>query len=427
MADAVPEGFIGLTTQSAPRVINNGAADEDRKAQLLVLKEALQSVDGCLGVESVKDGFDQEHVNSTIIQCLNLLIDVSASLQELIVDVGDDIRAGDDQQVIVAPQLMRRSPLKSSSVSLKQQYMRLSCIVITRSIKTVTLYRQEGAMESTPDRLIAPEGEGNVGDAPTDLAARAFLLDLGCGINEVHSVIVVLRHASANSEDVGVKDDVFRVETHLLHQNHTWQPIHYLTLLIKGHDNHGSSMALDGGSVLPEGLLALLHGDGVDDALALAALEARLHNEELGGVNHEGHLADLRPGIWIAENIAVSAFAEILYVWLHVLCPKCTVQTNRHGFGMADAVPECLIGLTTQSTPRVVNNGAADEDRKTQLLVLKEALQSIDGCLRVESVKDGLNQEHVNSTIIQGLNLLIVCFLNSIISGASEGRVLHRW
>ena len=79
---------------------------------------------------------------------------------------------------------------------------------------------QEGAMESTPDRLIAPEGEGNVGDAPTDLAARAFLLDLGCGINEVHSVIVVLRHASANSEDVGVKDDVFRVETHLLHQNH---------------------------------------------------------------------------------------------------------------------------------------------------------------------------------------------------------------
>jgi len=76
----------------------------------------------------------------------------------------------------------------------------------------------------------------------------------------------------------------------------TWrrkQPIHYLTLLIKSHDNHSSSMALDGGSMLPEGLLTLLHGDGVDDALALAALEARLHNEELGGVNHEGHLADL--------------------------------------------------------------------------------------------------------------------------------------
>ncbi len=52
-------------------------------------------------------------------------------------------------------------------------------------------------------------------------------------------------------------------------------------------------MALDGGGVLPEGLLALLHGDGVHDALALAALQACLHNEELGGVDHEGHLADL--------------------------------------------------------------------------------------------------------------------------------------
>jgi len=35
------------------------------------------------------------------------LQDVSAGLQELGVDVGDDIRACDDQQVIVAPQLMR--------------------------------------------------------------------------------------------------------------------------------------------------------------------------------------------------------------------------------------------------------------------------------------------------------------------------------
>jgi len=35
------------------------------------------------------------------------LQDVSAGLQELGVDVSNDIRAGDDQQVIVAPQLMR--------------------------------------------------------------------------------------------------------------------------------------------------------------------------------------------------------------------------------------------------------------------------------------------------------------------------------
>lgn len=51
---------------------------------------------------------------------------------------------------------------------------------------------QEGAVEATPDCLVASEGEGNVGDAPTDLAAWALPLDLpGCP-DEVHSVVVVL-------------------------------------------------------------------------------------------------------------------------------------------------------------------------------------------------------------------------------------------
>ena len=78
---------------------------------------------------------------------------------------------------------------------------------------------QESAVEAAPHRLIAPKGEGNVGDAPTDLAARALPLDLPGSPDEVHSIVVVLRHAGANSEDVGVEDDVFRVKAHVLHQN----------------------------------------------------------------------------------------------------------------------------------------------------------------------------------------------------------------
>ncbi len=78
---------------------------------------------------------------------------------------------------------------------------------------------QEGAVEAAPHRLVAPEGEGNVGHPPTDLAPRALPLDLPGGTDEIHSIVVVLRHASADSEDVGVEDDVLRVETHLLHQD----------------------------------------------------------------------------------------------------------------------------------------------------------------------------------------------------------------
>ena len=76
---------------------------------------------------------------------------------------------------------------------------------------------QESTVEAPPHCLIASEGEGNVGDASADLAARALPLDLPCGTDEVHSVVVVLRHASAHCQDVGVKDDVFWVKTDLLH------------------------------------------------------------------------------------------------------------------------------------------------------------------------------------------------------------------
>ena len=51
---------------------------------------------------------------------------------------------------------------------------------------------QEGAVEAPPHRLIASEGEGNVGDTPADLAPWALPLDLPGGANEVHSVVVVL-------------------------------------------------------------------------------------------------------------------------------------------------------------------------------------------------------------------------------------------
>ena len=78
---------------------------------------------------------------------------------------------------------------------------------------------QEGAVEATPHSLIAPEGEGNVGHPTTDLAARAQPFDLTSGSDEVHCIVVVLSHAGAHRQDVGVEDDVLGVEPHILNQN----------------------------------------------------------------------------------------------------------------------------------------------------------------------------------------------------------------
>jgi len=47
---------------------------------------------------------------------------------------------------------------------------------------------QECRVEGPPHRLVAPEGEGHVGDPPADLAARADVLDDLGGADEVYRV-----------------------------------------------------------------------------------------------------------------------------------------------------------------------------------------------------------------------------------------------
>jgi len=69
---------------------------------------------------------------------------------------------------------------------------------------------QEGGVEATAHSLVAAEAEGNVGDAATDFGAGADVLDHSCRADEVDGVVVVLWHAGADGEDVGVEDDVLQ-------------------------------------------------------------------------------------------------------------------------------------------------------------------------------------------------------------------------
>ena len=97
--------------------------------------------------------------------------------------------------------------------------MYLSCIDDAHVHASFAGMVQEGTVECPPHWLIASEGEGNVGHTTTDFAPWAPLLDLCSGVDEVHSIVVVLCHAGPHSEDIGVKDDVLWVEPHLLHQD----------------------------------------------------------------------------------------------------------------------------------------------------------------------------------------------------------------
>ena len=96
-------------------------------------------------------------------------------------------------------------------------------------------------------------------------------------------------------EDVRVKDDVVRVESDLVDKNFEGPSTNFdlavfvggLADLVEGHDNDGGAKLLDDGGLGDEVLLALLQRDGVDNALALAALQASLNHFEVGGVLNE--------------------------------------------------------------------------------------------------------------------------------------------
>ncbi len=139
---------------------------------------------------------------------------------------------------------------------------------------------------------------------PETCTCGSFCLDLPRRLDEGDAVAVVLLDAGGDGEDVGVEDDVLGREADLLGQQlvgpladrHLALDGVGLALLVERHHHHGRAVAQHLPRVLQERLLALLHADGVDDGLALHALEARLDHRPLGRVDHERHAGDVGLG-----------------------------------------------------------------------------------------------------------------------------------
>src|SRR5690606_15337150 len=150
--------------------------------------------------------------------------------------------------------------------------------------------------------LVAAEGERHVAHAAGDQRMGQLALDVAAALDEVDGVVVVFLDAGGNGEDVRVKDDVLGRESHLVDQYviaaltdaaFLLQGIG-LAGLVEGHHHHSGAILAAQAGLLDELALAFLEADGVDDALALDALEAGLQNLPLGGIDHDRHAADVR-------------------------------------------------------------------------------------------------------------------------------------
>ena len=132
---------------------------------------------------------------------------------------------------------------------------------------------------------------------------RATLADLARGFDEVDAVVVVLFDAGGDREDVRIEDDVFRREADA-HQQLVAALADFdlagervgLALFVERHDDHGRAVGHDLARMREERLFAFLERDGIHDALALDALEARFDDGPLRRIDHDRHARDVGLG-----------------------------------------------------------------------------------------------------------------------------------
>ncbi len=140
---------------------------------------------------------------------------------------------------------------------------------------------------------------------------RQLAFDVFAGPDKVLSIVVVLFDPGRHGKDIRVKDNVFRWEANLFGQNFVRAAADLnfalagvsLTDLIEGHHHHGGTVAAHQLRVMNKWFDTLFHGDGVNDALALNALQAFLDHFPFRGVDHNRHAGNVRlPGDEIKET-----------------------------------------------------------------------------------------------------------------------------
>ena len=127
----------------------------------------------------------------------------------------------------------------------------------------------------------------------------------------------MLLDAGRDREDVRVEDDVLGREADLVHQDVVAAFADLglafvgvgLALFVERHHHGRRAVAAHQRGVLDEVLLAFLERDGIDDGLALHALQPRLDDAPLGGVDHQRHFGNVRLGRDQVEELHHRGFA----------------------------------------------------------------------------------------------------------------------
>ena len=160
---------------------------------------------------------------------------------------------------------------------------------------------QEDGMDGFAGWIVAAETEGHVRYAARDLRVRQVFLDPARGVDEVDGVVVVLFDTGGDGKDIWIENDVFRREVQRIDQQVVGARANFdlalegvgLPFFIEGHDDDGGAVAAAQFRLAQEFLFTFLHGNRIDDGLALHALEARFDDRPFRRVDHDGYARNI--------------------------------------------------------------------------------------------------------------------------------------
>ncbi|SLC95901.1 Uncharacterised protein [Mycobacteroides abscessus subsp. massiliense] len=163
---------------------------------------------------------------------------------------------------------------------------------------------QKHRVNRLTDGVVAAERERHIRDTAGDVHSGQVLLDPGTRLDEVDPVGRVLLDTGCQREAVGVEDDVLGRKADLFGQDPVGASTDLLAalqivglpLLVEGHHHDSSTVLAAQPRFANELLFALLHGNRVDDRLALYVLQTRLDDLPLGGIDHHRDAADIGLG-----------------------------------------------------------------------------------------------------------------------------------
>jgi hypothetical protein len=190
---------------------------------------------------------------------------------------------------------------------------------------------QEDRVDRLAHGVVAAERERHIRHATGHMGIGETALDLARGLDEIHRIVVVFIDAGGDGKDVRVEDDVFRREVQPCGEQLVGARADFhlafagigLALFVEGHHHHGGAVLLHLAGVFQEHVLAFLHGDGVDDALALQAAQAGFDHAPFGGVDHHRYAGDVRLGgdqIQIARHRCLRIDQALVHVDVDDLC-----------------------------------------------------------------------------------------------------------